>query len=203
MKIQTEVTNPVVQVTKNLGAAVDSTGIIAVYNTHDEAERAVKEMQRCGFNMKKLSIVGRDFQTEENIVGYYNIGDRTAYWGKQGAFWGGMWGLLFGSALFIISGFGPLVIAGTFVATVVAGLEGAVVVGGISALGAALFSIGIPKNSVVEYETDVKAGKYVMIVHGNAQDLEKARETILHTGARRMDDFNSENLLNDVETIKH
>ena len=44
--------------------------------------------------------IGRDYHTDENVIGYYNAGDRMKYWGKLGAFWGGFWGLLFGSAFF-------------------------------------------------------------------------------------------------------
>jgi len=62
---------------------------VAILNTHTEAENAVKELQRAGFDLKKLSIVGKDYHTEENVVGYYNAGDRMKYWGKLGAFWGG------------------------------------------------------------------------------------------------------------------
>jgi len=58
-------------------------------------------MQQSGFDLRKLSIVGRDYQSAENVIGFYNMGDRAMYWGKQGVFWGGLWGLLFGSALFL------------------------------------------------------------------------------------------------------
>jgi uncharacterized membrane protein len=117
---------------------------VVVFNTHTEAENAVKELQRSGFNMKKLSIVGKDYHTEEHVVGYYNAGDRMNFWGKRGAFWGGLWGILFGSAFFLIPGIGPLVVAGPLVSAIVGGVEGAVIVGGLSALGAGLYSIGIP-----------------------------------------------------------
>jgi hypothetical protein len=66
------------------------------------------------------------------------------YWGKLGAFWGGVWGLLFGSAMFLIPGVGPLLVAGPLVGWIVGALEGAVVVGGLSAMGAGLYSLGIP-----------------------------------------------------------
>ena len=61
---------------------------VAIFNTHSEAENAVKELQKSGFDMKKLSIVGKDYHTEEQVVGYYHTGDRMKYWGKLGAFWG-------------------------------------------------------------------------------------------------------------------
>ncbi len=79
----------------------DTNAVIAVYDNHSSAEGAVKELQKSGFDMKKLSVVGKDYHTDEQVVGYYNAGDRMKYWGKWGAFWGGFWGLLFGAAFFL------------------------------------------------------------------------------------------------------
>ena len=44
---------------------------VAVFDRHEDAERAIGELQRSGFDMKKLSIVGRDYHTEEQAVGFY------------------------------------------------------------------------------------------------------------------------------------
>ena len=152
--------------------------VVAIFKAHTGAEAAVKELQHAGFDMKKLSIVGRDYHTDENVVGYYNTGDRMKYWGKLGAFWGGFWGLLFGSAMFVIPGIGPLLVAGPLVSWIVGALEGAVVMGGLSALGAGLYSLGIPKDSIVEYETAIKSGQYILIAHGSAAEVAQAREII-------------------------
>ncbi len=165
---------------------VDVTGaeksaIIAVYDTHAAAEDAVRDLQRSGFDMRKLSIVGKDYQTEEEVVGYYSTGDRMKSWGKRGAFWGGIWGLMFGSAVFLIPGVGPLLAAGPLVGWIVGALEGAVLIGGLSALGAALVGIGIPKDSIIEYETQVKMGKYVVIAHGNVDEVNKSTSIIAST----------------------
>ena len=155
--------------------------VVAIYKSHAEAEAAVKELQRSAFDMKKLSIVGRDYHTDEHVIGYYNAGDRMKYWGKTGAFWGGIWGLLFGSAFFLIPGVGPLLVAGPLVGWIVGALEGAVVVGGLSAIGAGLCSLGIPKDSILRYETALKTGKFVVIAHGTAAEATRAREIISRT----------------------
>jgi len=152
--------------------------VVAVYRTHTEADQAVKELQRGGVDMHKLSVVGRGYHTDEQVVGYYNTGDRMKYWGKMGAFWGGFWGLLFGSAFFMIPGLGPILAAGPVVAWIVAGLEGAAVVGGVSALGAGLYSIGIPKDSIVKYETALKTDQFVLIAHGTAAEVARAKDII-------------------------
>src|SRR3989475_6685929 len=114
----------------------DNNAVIGIYTTHTEAEGAIKELQKAGFNMRRMSIVGKDYHTEEHVIGYYNAGDRMKFWGKLGAFWGGFWGLLFGSAFFFIPGIGPVLVFGPLVGWIVGALEGAVVVGGLSALGA-------------------------------------------------------------------
>jgi uncharacterized membrane protein len=159
----------------------ETNAVVAVYETHSQAEEAVKELQRSGFDMKKMSVVGKDYQTEEHVVGYYNTGDRMKYWGKQGAFWGGIWGMLFGAAFFAIPGLGPVLVAGPLVAWIVGALEGAVVVGGLSALGAGLYSIGIPKDSIVEYETALKSDKFLVLAHGTADEVAKARDIMQTT----------------------
>ena len=128
--------------------------------------------------MHTLSIVGKDTHTDEHAVGYYNTGDRMKYWGKTVAFWGGFWGLLFGSAFFAIPGLGPVLVAGPLVAWIVGGLEGAAVVGGLSAIGAGLYGLGIPKDSVVQYELALKTDKFLLIVHDTASQVEKARNII-------------------------
>jgi uncharacterized membrane protein len=155
--------------------------IVAIYPSHTAAEAAIKELQQSGFDMKKLSIVGRDEHTDEHVVGYYNAGDRMKYWGKLGAFWGGFWGLLFGSGFFLIPGIGPLLVAGPLVSWIVGALEGAVVVGGLSAIGAGLYSLGIPKDSILRYETALKIGKYVLIVHGSMDETTRAKEILNRT----------------------
>jgi uncharacterized membrane protein len=162
--------------------------VVAICKSHTEAEAAVKELQRSGFDMKKLSIVGRDQHTDEHVVGYYNAGDRMKYWGKMGAFWGGIWGLLFGSAFFLIPGVGPLLVAGPLVGWIVGALEGAVVVGGLSAIGAGLYSLGIPKNSILQYETALKAGKFIVIAHGTAAEAAHAREIINRTNPEALEE---------------
>ena len=157
--------------------------LAGVYNTHTEAELAVKELQKAGFDMKKLSIVGKDYHSEEHVVGYYNTGDRMKAWGKMGAFWGGLWGLLFGAAFFVVPGIGPIAVAGPLVGWIVSALEGAVMVGGLSAIGAGLFSIGIPKDSVIKYETQIKSDKFILVCHGTMEEMEKARSILENTKA--------------------
>ncbi len=88
---------------------------------------------------------------------------------------------MFGSAFFFVPGIGPLVIAGPLVGWLVGALEGAVVVGGLSAIGACLYSQGIPKNSILQYETALKNDKFLLIAHGTSEDTTQARAILQGT----------------------
>lgn len=158
--------------------------VVAIYSTHTAAEQAVKDLQSAGFDMKQLSIVGRDYHTEDHVVGYYSTGDRMKAWGKIGAFWGGLWGLLVGAAFFVIPGIGPVVIAGSLVSGIVAALEGAAVGGGLSALGAGLVSLGIPRDSILKYESAIKADEFLLVAHGTPEDVDRAKQVIEKTSAK-------------------
>ena len=85
---------------------------------------------------------------------------------------------MFGSAFFVISGLGPILAAGPVVAWIVAALEGAAVVGGVSALGAGLYSMGIPKDGIVKYEAALKTDQFLLIVHGTAAEVARAKDII-------------------------
>ena len=154
---------------------------IAIFKTHHEAEQAIKELDRAGFDMKKLSIVGKDYAREENVIGYYNGINRVKFWGKRGAFWGGLWGILFNPAVMCVPGTASLSAGGLLFITLASGLSTAIFTGSLTALGAALYSIGVPKNSIINYETAVKMEKYLLIVHGTQEETQRASD-ILNTG---------------------
>jgi hypothetical protein len=156
-----------------------------VYQTHVQAEEAIRLLSRSGFDVKKLSLVGKGYHTEEHPIGFYSTGDRIKAWGGMGAFWGGIWGLLLTPAVFFLPGLGLVALAGPVVAALVSALEGAVVVGGLSALGVALTQIGVPKDQVLKYETALKADNYVLMVHGSAEEIAKASSVLESAKAMR------------------
>lgn len=57
--------------------------VIAVFPDHQKAEAAVKKLSDAGFDMKRLSIVGQGYHSEEKVVGFYNAGDRIKFWGNR------------------------------------------------------------------------------------------------------------------------
>lgn len=156
----------------------DEDSFFYVSNTHVEAEEAIRTLSRSGLDVRKLSLIGKGYHSEEHPIGFYTAGDTIKAWGGVGAFWGGVWGFLLAPAVFFLPGLGLMAMAGPVVASLVGALEGAVVVGGVSALGAALTTIGIPKDQVIKYETALKADKYILMVHGSDDEVARARSVL-------------------------
>lgn len=141
--------------------------VVAICHTHTEAEAAVKELKQAAFNVKKLSIVGKDYHTDKHVVGYYDTGDdQMKYWGT------------------VIRGIGPVLIAGPLLGWVIGALEEAVATGGVTAIGIALTNLGIPKDSVRNYETALKSQKFILMAHGTAEEVAHARCIIQTKRAR-------------------
>jgi hypothetical protein len=167
---------------------------IATFADHISAERSIKTLAASGFAMNNLSVVGKGYHSEEKVVGFYNTGDRVKFWGTRGAFWGGFWGLFFGGLFMTVPIIGHVVVLGYLASVAAVALENAVIVGGLSAVGAALYSAGIPKDSVVNYESDIKADGFVVMARGTAAEVERARVLLSAADPSRLEVHASEGL---------
>lgn len=152
--------------------------LIATFDSHDEVDSAVRKLIENGFDMKRFSVIGKGYHTEEKVVGFYSTGDRMKLWGRYGAFWGALWGVLFGGVFLTLPVIGPVVVAGYLASIVVSAIEGAVVVGGASALGAALFNAGVPRDRLIHYETAIQADGFLVMAHGPTDEIMRAREIL-------------------------
>jgi len=167
-------------------ATTTNSNCVAVFDQHQDAELAIRELQHGGFDMTHLSIVGRDYLSEEHPVGFYNAGDRVKYWGKHGAFWGGIFGIVLAPAFFWIPGIGPIltggIISSMLMGTIEGGAVGAALGGTAGLVAGALASAGIPEDSCVRYEAALKAQKYLLIAHGTTLEVERARAILAERG---------------------
>lgn len=156
--------------------------VVAVFERHAQAEDAVRSLGRAGFPLTQLTIVGKGYHTDEKVVGFYNIGDRIKLWGKNGAFWGGLWGLFVGGVLMTVPLVGPVVVLGHLGAMLVGAAEGALLGGGLSALAGAFVGIGIPKDTVLRYEEAVRADRFLVLAHGSPEETRRAQELLKAIG---------------------
>ena len=152
--------------------------VVAVFDDHVTAEAAVKKLSAAGLDIKNLSVIGKGYHTQEKVVGFYNAGDRIKFWGKRGAFWGGLWGLFVGGLFVTVPVVGQVVVLGYLATMAIGALETAAVVGGLSALSAALYGIGIPKDSVIKYETALKADGFMVVAHGTPDEMARAKAVL-------------------------
>jgi len=87
--------------------------------------------------------------------------------------------------MLFVPGLGHVMVFGPLVGWIIAALENAAVVGGVSALGAGLYSIGIPRKQHLDYEDAVKASKFLVIAHGSADEVGKAKSILETSGPRK------------------
>jgi hypothetical protein len=151
---------------------------VAVLDSHPQVEESVQRLRQSGFDLSKLSVVAMDRHRAEQVVAHYGAGGHARYWGEFGPFWTGMWASLSGWACLVIPGVGPILVAGPLGSWVVAALENEGVFGGLSALGAALYGLGIPKDAVLRYDAAVRTRKLLLIAHGAVDEVGKAKEIL-------------------------
>ena len=152
--------------------------VAAVFPDHLAAEAAVKALTAAGVPMKAISIVGKGYHNEEAMTGFYATGDRLRFWGSRGAFWGGLWSVFFGGVFLTIPATGPVILLGYLAAAAVSAVEGAVMAGGLSTLGGALASVGIPRDSVPRYEAAIAADEFLVMAHGTTGDMAHAEPVL-------------------------
>ncbi len=153
----------------------DSDPVIAVLASPSAAQACLKALSQAHFDMTKVSIIGRSRHPDGHVHGFYTLGDRIRAWGASGGFWGAAWALLVGSAVFMLPPVGLVAAAGPITLALVSALEGAIVVGGVSALSAALAGIGLSHEKAVQYEADILADRFLVTVHGSPEEVDRAR----------------------------
>jgi uncharacterized membrane protein len=161
--------------------------VIAVFPDHESAENAIEMLNEEGFPMSKLSIVGRDFVVREKPIGFASPGYFAKEGASTGAFVGGLFGMLLGAAFLVLPGVGPMVIAGPLLGALLGGLEGAVAGAAVGALSGALIGWGVSREKALVYETEVKAGKFLLIARGTPEEIARAKVLLETSSPERLD----------------
>ena len=157
--------------------------IVVAYEVCVEGIQGVKHLQKAGFNMMNLSVAAREYPgPPEHIIGYCTIGGQIKCWGKVGGLLGKCGDFWTAVAFFNLPGIGPVLIAGPLTAGVVACLETGGGAGGLGIFGAGLRRLGIPRESVLRYESELSSDILLLIAHGPAEELLRARDVLHPTG---------------------
>jgi len=158
--------------------AREENAVVAIYPDFRAVGKAIQKLKESGFDMTKVSVAARDERNGNQVTGYYRGNNGMYYWGRLEQFWGPLWGLLSGWAFFAVPGLGPVLVAGPLAGWTVAILENAAIFGGLTVIGAGLYNIGVSKESVLECEAAMRAGRYVMLVHGAGQEVGRAKKLL-------------------------
>lgn len=147
-----------------VNASANST--VGVFSSSEDAIVALRTLKDSGFPSSRVSVVGKGVnQTREVHAWVPGSGEQSS------GGWGALWDLLSGWLLlgFIwLPGVGWVAAAGWFAATTVETGSG----GGLGLLA----SIAVPRADIAGYETQLKADRYLVVVHGDAASVERAHE---------------------------
>jgi hypothetical protein len=160
--------------------------VIGVYDNVEAAEAAIKRLADSGFAMDRVSIIGQNLMSTTQLNGFVTTGDVAKTGATVGAWVGGLFGLLAGAAVLFVPGAGPLVVLGPLASGVVGAAEGAAWTGIVGAIVGHFVS----KKHIPKFTQHLQAGKFVVVVEGARDELERARQ-LLGQGASEVADGNS------------
>lgn len=160
----------------------------AVFDSRDEAQRAMSELRSAGVDQDAISIIGRHGeQSSANDSGSSDDGDGVnESGGAKGAVGGAIAGGLLGIAALAIPGVGPLAAAGAIASGAIPGAAAigagvGAVAGGVSGL---LTDHGVSDEDASYYEDRIHQGGTFLSVDADKAGvpIETAREILFRNG---------------------
>ena len=164
-------------------------GTIAVYETLEKAEEAVRTLGENGFPIANISIIATDLTSERDIHGVVTTGDIAKLGLGVGGWAGGIFGLLIGAAFVWVPGFGPLLVAGPVAAMLLGGIEGAAVGAAGGGVLGGLVGLGLSRAHTLKYEDHLRGGRYLVIASGTAEEIERAEDLLRQNANVALDTY--------------
>lgn len=153
--------------------------VIGVFDSHEQAEKAISDLRDSGFETNEISIVtkgkGQEGKNQEEGGSVLDMGT-TASGTTTGGMLGGLAGLALGAGALTIPGLGPIIAAGP-----IAGLLSGAATGGIAG---GLIDWGIPENRGQYYEDEVRKGRVLAAIRTHEQKIDPAAEVMRKNGAK-------------------
>ncbi len=153
---------------------------ILIYTTYEDVWQAVKKLQAQKINLAAVSVVGSANPQEEQVVGLYTNDSYKDLTVTQAAFWQSLLRILGGELFFVAPEFDSLFAVGAIIPLLVKKKDDIDILGRFGILAAALFSMGVPEDSVRQYEAEINAGNILLIVNSKRTEVERSCE-ILHS----------------------
>jgi hypothetical protein len=159
--------------------------LVATYDNETGAQSAIELLRDKGVALDMLSVLGRVHASGDDVLGIYysGVGSQVKAWARQGALWGGVWGLLAGAAaMFVLPVVGPVFAAGPVVEAIVVSLGGGIAgaaTGGAVLAGAASLShlatvmhrMGIPQEQLDHLHQAIVDGHFLLLLRDEKDEI--------------------------------
>lgn len=159
---------------------------IGIFDSLADAEHAIEKLEKGGFPIRQVSIVARNLESEKRVHGFVTAGDVAKSGASTGGWLGGLFGVLVGAAFIWVPGVGPLIVAGPLAAVILGAIEGAAAGAAGGGLLGGLIGWGVSKQHILKYEEVMRGGKYLLVAHGSAAEVEQARGILAGAGASEL-----------------
>ena len=162
---------------------------VGTFPTYQAAETALHDLRDSKFPMDRVSVVGRDMSSRDDMGGA-STGDRIAATqqndgenkaddgAKTGALaggaFGGLTGLLVGLGAVAIPGIGPVMLGGALATALATTVSGGAIGAAAGGVVGALAGLGIPEERAKVYSDRLSKGEYIVMVEGSAAEIQEA-----------------------------
>lgn len=156
--------------------------VLALFPTHEAADGAVRSLGAAGVPLAAVSLIGKNDHSDEQPLAYFHVGDRAKFYGKRGAFWGGLAGMLLGSGFFFVPAVGSIMVLGPLASIIVGGLGGCGAGRRRFGAGRRADDRGPARDSVLRYEDAIKADQFLVTVHANQDQTARIAQLLADAG---------------------
>jgi len=171
------------------------TTVVGLFNTQQEAESAIRDLQGAGVSREDVSLVSRNSSGSysgrgDSTAGGSAVHDKSTV-GEHvagGAIFGGVGGLLLGMAGLAIPGIGPVVAAGPIAAALTtAGIGAGIGAAGGGIIGA-IRNAGVPEEEAHLYAEGIRRGGTLVTVHTDSASAPEIERILNGHGAVDVDE---------------
>lgn len=163
--------------------------VVGIFDGEIKATSAVEQLLERDFAADRISLLHKASGPGDDMLGliYSSSEERVKIWSKHGIIWGGVWGLLAGSAgMFIMPSDGAVTIVKLMGGGLTAAIIGGVVMAGaavITEFASAIHKMGIPKADLNMIHRAIEQGSFIVILHCSEQQAERYSIQLRHQGA--------------------
>ena len=157
---------------------------ILVCRTHRSAETAIKELQKSGYDVRELSIIGRDCPGARDVSIDAILAEKKQL-AELRSFWCRMWRLLQGDAFLNVAGIGTIIAAGPMAESMLTIWPASGICGTPSALRTTMCSIGASPENVDQCEEALQMKWYLVILHQKPPSETTGRQKLHESPARQ------------------